>query len=94
MSSLTTKSYASRASSHSNPTAKRLLEIMERKKSNLALSIDVTTCKEVLDIVRTVGSSLCMVKVSELSLPLFLDPPPHQIKLRMERNASLFVSVS
>lgn len=63
----TLKTYASRAESHSNPTAKRLLGIMERKKSNLCVSVDVTTCEEVLEVVRRVGKSVCMVKVSEES---------------------------
>jgi hypothetical protein len=59
----THKTYGSRAELHSNPTAKRLLEIMQRKKSNLCVSVDVTTTAEVLEIVRRVGPSVCMVKV-------------------------------
>ena len=58
------KTYGSRAPLHINPTARRILETMERKKSNLCVSLDVTTSEEVLDIVRTVGSKVCMVKVS------------------------------
>ncbi|RXK37500.1 orotidine 5'-phosphate decarboxylase [Tremella mesenterica] len=58
----TIKTYAERAKLHPNPTARRLLEIMERKKSNLAVSVDVTTVKEVLDIVRSVGTKVCCVK--------------------------------
>ncbi|ORX37533.1 putative orotidine-5'-phosphate decarboxylase [Kockovaella imperatae] len=58
----TLKTYGSRVSLHSNPTAKRLLEIMERKQSNLCVSIDVTNTAEVLEIVRGVGSKVCMVK--------------------------------
>ena len=60
---VTLKTYGARAVLHPNPTAKRLLEIMERKKTNLCVSIDVTTTKEVLEIVRRVGSSICMIKV-------------------------------
>jgi hypothetical protein len=37
---------------------------MERKRSNLAVSVDVTTAAEVLEVVRRVGKSVCMVKVS------------------------------
>jgi orotidine-5'-phosphate decarboxylase len=44
--------------------AKRLLELMDRKKTNLCVSVDVTTTAEVLDIVKAVGPSVCMVKVS------------------------------
>ena len=61
---VSTKTYAERASAHSNPAAKRLLEVMDRKKTNLCVSVDVTTTQEVLDIVKAVGPSVCMVKVS------------------------------
>lgn len=64
MPSPATTSYASRASAHSNPTAKRLLSLMDRKKTNLCVSVDVTTTREVLEIVKAVGASVCMVKVS------------------------------
>lgn len=59
-----TKSYAARAAVHVNPAAKRLLELMDRKKTNLCVSVDVTTAQEVLDIVKAVGPTVCMVKVS------------------------------
>jgi orotidine-5'-phosphate decarboxylase len=61
---ITTKTYAERATSQSNPAAKRLLELMDRKQTNLCVSVDVTTTQEVLDIVKAVGPSVCMVKVS------------------------------
>lgn len=44
--------------------AKRLLELMDRKKTNLCVSVDVTTTAEVLEIVKAAGESICMVKVS------------------------------
>lgn len=44
--------------------AKRLLELMDRKKTNLCVSVDVTTTAEVLEIVKAAGQSICMVKVS------------------------------
>lgn len=59
----TLQTYGSRAERHRNPTAKRLLELMERKKTNLCVSVDVTTCEEALEVVRRVGQSVCMVKV-------------------------------
>lgn len=62
--SVTTQTYPQRAAKHVNPTAKRLLEIMERKQSNLCVSVDVTTAQEALEVVRRVGKSVCMVKVS------------------------------
>lgn len=47
--------------------AKRLLELMDRKKTNLCVSVDVTTTAEVLEIVKAAGPSICMVKVSPYS---------------------------
>ncbi|WRT69853.1 orotidine 5'-phosphate decarboxylase [Kwoniella shivajii] len=54
--------YSERIQLHTNPTAKRILEIMDRKKTNLAVSVDVTTAEEALEVVRRVGESVCMVK--------------------------------
>lgn len=56
-------SYSERARAHTNPAAKRLLETMERKQSNLCLSIDVTKKADLLRIVDTVGPQLCLLKV-------------------------------
>ncbi|WVO14953.1 orotidine 5'-phosphate decarboxylase [Cryptococcus depauperatus] len=60
--STTLKTYAERVALHENPTAKKILEIMDRKKTNLAVSVDVTKADEVLKIVRQVGPSICIVK--------------------------------
>jgi len=66
----TLKTYGERAAAYTNPTAKSLLEIMERKKTNLCVSVDVTTVKEVLEVVTRVGASVCMVKVGTPSARL------------------------
>ncbi|KAE8538366.1 orotidine 5'-phosphate decarboxylase [Cryptococcus gattii VGV] len=58
----TLKTYASRIALHTNPTAQRILTIMDRKRTNLCVSVDVTRADEVLEIVRMVGASVCMVK--------------------------------
>ncbi|KAK8849829.1 orotidine 5'-phosphate decarboxylase [Kwoniella newhampshirensis] len=58
----TLKPYSARIELHANPTARRILEIMDRKKTNLAVSVDVTTTAEALEVVRRVGASVCMVK--------------------------------
>ncbi|PPQ77397.1 hypothetical protein CVT25_010979 [Psilocybe cyanescens] len=50
-----TRSYGSRASGFDNPTAKLTLEIMERKKSNLAVSVDVTDANDLLAIIEAVA---------------------------------------
>ncbi|HLE76545.1 MAG TPA: orotidine-5'-phosphate decarboxylase [Candidatus Babeliales bacterium] len=55
-------SYADRIKDFSNPTAKKLLAIMERKQTNLCVAADVTSCKELLSLVRAVGDHICMLK--------------------------------
>lgn len=55
-------SHATRKSLVSNNVAKRIFEIMEAKQTNLAFSVDVTTCAEVLRLVDMVGPHCCIVK--------------------------------
>ncbi|KAK0468214.1 humps family-domain-containing protein [Desarmillaria tabescens] len=54
------QTYGQRASKHSNPAAKLLLDTMERKKSNLAVSVDVTKSKDFLAIIDAVGPFVCI----------------------------------
>jgi orotidine-5'-phosphate decarboxylase len=61
--STTKQSYGERAAQHPNACAKRLLELMENKKSNLSLALDVTTKKELLEIADKVGPYICLLKV-------------------------------
>jgi hypothetical protein len=52
-------SYGERASQAKNPLARQLLELMERKKSNLSVAADVDTAEEMLalaDKVREAGA--------------------------------------
>ncbi|TFK75809.1 Orotidine 5'-phosphate decarboxylase [Pluteus cervinus] len=56
------QSYGQRAQNFTNPAAKLLLETMERKKSNLAVSVDVTKTKDFLSIIDTVGPFVCLIK--------------------------------
>ena len=56
--------YGQRAARHSNPAAKLLLETMERKKSNLAVSVDVTSSSDFYRIVEVVGPYVCLVKAT------------------------------
>ncbi len=50
MTSKSTVSYAERAVNHSNPLAKKIFEIAERKKTNVVLSADLRTTDELLHI--------------------------------------------
>lgn len=59
-------SYEARLPLHSNPSSRALLETIVRKKSNLSVSVDVTTKKELLDIVEAVGEFVVCVKVRYL----------------------------
>lgn len=56
--------YEERIENFSNPTARGLLGIMSRKKTNLCVSVDVTTKASLLRIVEAAGPSVCVVKVS------------------------------
>ncbi|KDR83643.1 hypothetical protein GALMADRAFT_235953 [Galerina marginata CBS 339.88] len=57
-----TQTYATRALNFTNPTAKLILETMDRKKSNLAVSVDVTDSNDLLAIIEAVGPYVCMIK--------------------------------
>lgn len=50
MSSKSQLTYSARASKHPNVLVKRLFEIAETKKTNVTVSADVTTTKELLDL--------------------------------------------
>jgi len=59
--------YGKRAIKQKNPAAKLLLETMERKKSNLAVSVDVTRSRDFLAIVDVVGPFVCLIKAITFS---------------------------
>ncbi|KAL1706417.1 Orotidine 5'-phosphate decarboxylase [Schizophyllum commune] len=54
--------YSQRAARFPNPAAKALLETMERKKSNLSVSVDVVKSADLLAIVDIVGPYICLIK--------------------------------
>ncbi|GJE84517.1 orotidine 5'-phosphate decarboxylase [Phanerochaete sordida] len=56
------QTYAQRAAKHPNPAAKALLETIERKKTNLCVSVDVTKSDDFLKVIDLVGPYVCMVK--------------------------------
>ena len=61
------KSYGERAKNATNPTAKLLFQTMERKKSNLAVSVDVTSSSDLLAIIEAVGPYVCLIKANRHS---------------------------
>lgn len=58
------ETYAQRAGNFSNVAAKQLLETMERKKSNLCVSVDVTKSSDFISVIDTVGPYVALIKVS------------------------------
>ena len=56
--------YAQRAAKQKNPAARQLLEAVERKQSNLCVSVDVTKSVEFLSIIDVVGPYVCLIKAS------------------------------
>ncbi len=55
-------SYAERAAYCKNALAKKLFFLMDAKKSNLALSADVTHCEEMLALADKLGPEICVLK--------------------------------
>lgn len=55
-------SYAERAPLAQNAMAKRILETMDRKQSNLSVAVDVATPEEMLRIADAVGPHVCVLK--------------------------------
>ncbi|XP_059141414.1 uncharacterized protein LOC131929318 [Physella acuta] len=54
--------YGERAKMCNNPVSRKLFEIMEEKKSNLALSADLSDSKQLLQLIEKVGPYVCIVK--------------------------------
>lgn len=55
-------SYEKRAEQAKNAIAKQLFNIMSTKRTNLCLSVDLTSATEILDLLEKVGEHICMVK--------------------------------
>ena len=54
--------YSERASFCKNPQAKKLLALLDTKKSNLAFSADVTSSQILLELADLVGPEICVLK--------------------------------
>lgn len=50
MSSSSKQTYSARAKNHPNHLVRKLFEVAEAKKTNVTVSADVTTTKELLDL--------------------------------------------
>ncbi len=57
------KTYGERIENFTNKAARELLTLIERKKTNLSLALDVNTKQEFLEIADKVGPYICLLKV-------------------------------
>lgn len=57
------QTYAQRTGNFSNAAAKQLLETIERKRSNLCVSVDVTKSQDFISVIDTVGPYIALIKV-------------------------------
>ncbi len=55
-------SYTERAHYCLSPVAKHLLQLMDEKQTNLALSADVTSAQQLIELAETLGPDICMLK--------------------------------
>lgn len=55
-------SYKSRAEQTSHPVSKKLLNLMEKKQTNLCVSVDIPQSEKLLALLDTVGPEICLVK--------------------------------
>ncbi|KKW07854.1 MAG: hypothetical protein UY44_C0022G0003 [Candidatus Kaiserbacteria bacterium GW2011_GWA2_49_19] len=54
--------YRQRAGLSANSTAKKLLTLMDEKRTNLSVAADVTTKRELLSLAEVVGEEICLLK--------------------------------
>ncbi|KAJ5232990.1 Orotidine 5'-phosphate decarboxylase [Penicillium chermesinum] len=62
MSSKSQLTYSARATTHPNLLARKLFQVAEAKKSNVTVSADVTTTKELLDLADRLGPYIAVLK--------------------------------
>jgi len=81
-------SYEDRAKITTNKKIKTLLGIMTKKKTNLALSVDLSSSREILKIVSEVAPYICMVKthIDTIEDAIFCNLPQKLKELATEYN--------
>ena len=75
----------------SNPTAKKLLAIMEQKRTNLCLAADLTDWNRLVDLINQIGSKICVLKTHiDIIDNLPADFSDQLIKLKNQYNFLIF----
>lgn len=54
--------YHQRAQLTTNPTAKKLFELMDKKQTNLCVAADLTDWDELVNLIEKIGSAICVLK--------------------------------
>ena len=54
--------YIQRAQLTTNPTAKKLFELMDAKQTNLAVAADLTDWHKLVSLIESIGSEICVLK--------------------------------
>lgn len=75
-----TMTYEQRALLCQNPSARRLFEIIERKKSNLGVAADVTTTHELYALIEAIGPFISVLKTHIDILEDFDETVPERLK--------------
>lgn len=85
------RSYVERAHYCLSPLAKNLFQLMEDKKTNLALSADVTSAQKLLDLADLLGPEICMLKTHIDIIEDFSPDLPQQLrKLALKHRFFIF----
>lgn len=77
--------YEKRAELANSHIAKQLFTIMATKKSNLCLSVDLTSSTKILDLLEKVGEHVCLVKTHIDIIEDFTDDFVKQLKKLADR---------
>jgi uridine monophosphate synthetase len=72
--------YAERERFTTNPLAQQLFILLDNKKTNLALSADVTDCETVLALADQIGPEICVLKTHVDILENFTSSFTHQLQ--------------
>ena len=85
------KTYKQRAANASNPISRALLELMDRKKSNLCIAADLTKSSELLDLAERCGPFIIVLKTHIDILEVFTPETSQKLlKLSKEHEFMIF----